>query len=74
MDIKIIAGIVSVIFTFGALFVQVGEVLTRLSALEGRGSVDTTVIEQDIAQMKSDIAVLETKIEEIKSNDNPLAR
>jgi hypothetical protein len=32
------------------------------------------VIEQDITELKSDIAVLKTKIEEMRANENPLAR
>ena len=75
MDIKIISGIVAIIFTFGKLFVQVGEVLTRLSAVEGRSSVDTTVIEQDVANLKSEVAVLKTKIESMRAKEsNPLLR
>ena len=59
----------------GALFVQVGEVLNRLSALEGKSAPDTTVIEQDMATLKSEVAVLKTKIEEMKAkNSNPLMR
>ena len=75
MDIKIISCIVAIIFTFGTLFVQVGEVLTRLSAVEGRSSVDTTVIEQDVANLKSEVAVLKTKIESMRAKEsNPLLR
>ena len=75
MDIKVISGIVGVVFTFGALFVQVGEVLTRLSALEGRSAPDTTIIEQDIATIKSNVAVLETKIKTMEDKStNPLMR
>jgi hypothetical protein len=53
LDIKIISGIVGVVFTFGALFVQVGEVLNRLSALESKSAPDTTIIEQDVTTLKS---------------------
>jgi len=75
LDIKIISGIVAIIFTFGTLFVQVGEVLTRLSAVEGRSSVDTTVIEQDVANLKSEVAVLKTKIDSMRAKEsNPLLR
>ena len=75
MDIKVISGIVGVVFTFGALFVQVGEVLNRLSALEGKSAPDTTIIEQDVNTLKSEVAVLKTKIEEMKAkNSNPLMR
>ncbi len=75
MDIKIISGIVAIIFTFGTLFVQVGEVLTRLSAVEGRSSVDTTVIEKDVANLKSEVAVLKTKIDSMRAKEsNPLLR
>ena len=75
MDIKVISGIVGVIFTFGALFVQVGEVLNRLSALEGKSAPDTTIIEQDIATIKSNVAVLETKIKAMEDKStNPLMR
>ena len=75
MDIKLISVIVGVVFTFGALFVQVGEVLNRLSALEGKSAPDTTIIEQDVNTLKSEVAVLKTKIEEMKAkNSNPLMR
>jgi hypothetical protein len=75
LDIKVISGIVGVVFTFGALFVQVGEVLNRLSALEGKSAPDTTIIEQDVNTLKSEVAVLKTKIEEMKAkNSNPLMR
>ena len=75
MDIKVIGGIVSIIFAFGTLFVQVGEVLTRLSALEGRSAPDTRIIEQDIATIKSNVAVLETKIKTMEDKStNPLMR
>ena len=75
MDIKVISGIVGVVFTFGALFVQVGEVLNRLSALEGKSAPDTTIIEQDIATIKSNVAVLETKIKTMEDKStNPLMR
>jgi len=75
LDIKIISGIVAIIFTFGTLFVQVGEVLTRLSAVEGRSSVDTTVIEKDVANLKSEVAVLKTKIDSMRAKEsNPLLR
>ena len=75
MDIKVISGIVGVVFTFGALFVQVGEVLNRLSALESKSAHDTTIIEQDVTTVNSEVAVLKTKIEEMKAkNSNPLMR
>ena len=75
MDIKVISGIVGVVFTFGALFVQVGEVLNSLSALESKSAPDTTIIEQDVTTLKSEVAVLKTKIEEMKAkNSNPLMR
>ena len=75
MDIKVISGVVGVVFTFGALFIQVGEALNRLSALEGKSAPDTTIIEQDVADLKSEVAILRTKIEEIKAkNSNPLMR
>ena len=69
MDIKIISGIVGVIFTFGALFVQVGEVLNRLYALEAQSGPDMSVIQQDISTLQKDTAVLRTKIDKL---ENPL--
>tara|TARA_R100000234_G_scaffold104110_1_gene73815 strand:- start:2031 stop:2246 length:216 start_codon:yes stop_codon:yes gene_type:complete len=71
LDIKVISGIVGVVFTFGALFVQVGEVLNRLSALESKSGPDISVIEKDITTLKEETAVLRTKLEKM---ENPLGQ
>ena len=85
MDIKVITGLIGSAIAIGSLFVFQGQLIQRVETLEGKSAPDTKIIEQDITEMKSDIAVLKTKmksdiavlktkIEEIKSNDNPLAR
>ena len=49
--------------------------MNRLSALEGKSAPDTTIIEQDVTTLKSEVAVLKTMIEEMKAkNSNPLMR
>lgn len=75
MDIKIITGIVGLVITLGSLFVFQGQLIQRIDVLESKSAPDTTIIEQDIATLKSEVAVLKTKIEEMKAkNSNPLMR
>jgi len=75
LDIKIITGIVGLVITLGSLFVFQGQLIQRIDVLESKSAPDTTIIEQDIATLKSEVAVLKTKIEEMKAkNSNPLMR
>ena len=64
MDIKVIAGIVGLIMTFGGLFVQVGTVMNRLEVLEAKSTPDITPLKQELADIKEQIAVLRTKVEQ----------
>jgi len=70
MDIKIISGILAVFVTVGGLFVQVGTVMNRLDVLETKSAPDISPIKTSISDMKSAIAVLETKINKL---ENPLS-
>lgn len=74
MDIKIITGLIGSAIAIGSLFVFQGQLIQRVDTLESRSAPDTKVIEQDITELKSDIAVLKTKIAEMRANENPLAR
>jgi len=74
LDIKIITGLIGSAIAIGSLFVFQGQLIQRVDTLESRSAPDTKVIEQDITELKSDIAVLKTKIAEMRANENPLAR
>jgi hypothetical protein len=74
LDIKVITGLIGSAIAIGSLFVFQGQLIQRVDTLESRSAPDTKVIEQDITELKSDIAVLKTKIEEMRANENPLAR
>lgn len=75
MDIKIITGIVGLVITLGSLFVFQGQLIQRIDVLESKSAPDTTIIEQDVANLKSEVAVLKTKIEDMKAKEsNPLLR
>lgn len=74
MDIKIITGLIGSTIAIGSLFVFQGQLIQRVDTLESRSSPNTKVIEQDISDLKSEVAVLKTIIEEMKSKENPLMR
>lgn len=75
MDIKIIGGVFSLLVGFGSLFVFQGQLIQRIDVLESKSAPDTTIIEQDVANLKSEVAVLKAKIEDIKAKENnPLLR
>lgn len=74
MDIKIITGLIGSAIAIGSLFVFQGQLIQRVDTLESRSSPNTKVIEQDISDLKSEVAVLKTIIEEMKSKENPLMR
>jgi hypothetical protein len=74
LDIKVITGLIGSAIAIGSLFVFQGQLIQRVDTLESRSAPDTKVIEQDITELKSDIAVLKTKIAEMRANENPLAR
>lgn len=69
MDIKTIATGIGLVITIASLFVFQGQLIQRVDILETKTAPDTSIIEQDIAKMKSDIEVLKTKINRI---ENPL--
>jgi len=74
LDIKIITGLIGSTIAIGSLFVFQGQLIQRVDTLESRSSPNTKVIEQDISDLKSEVAVLKTIIEEMKSKENPLMR
>ncbi len=74
MDIKVITGLIGSAIAIGSLFVFQGQLIQRVDTLESRSSPNTKVIEQDISDLKSEVAVLKTIIEEMKSKENPLMR
>lgn len=69
MDIKTIATGIGLVITIASLFVFQGQLIQRVDILETKTAPDTSIIEQDITKMKSDIEVLKTKINRI---ENPL--
>lgn len=68
MDIKVIGGLVAILFSFGGLFVQVGTIMTRLDNVEARSIPDISNVEKEISIIKKDIEELKAK------NSNPLMR
>ena len=73
MDIKVIAGVFSLLVGFGSLFVFQGQLITRVDVLESQSAPNIKPLEQDIAINKAEIAVLKAKVDEIKArSDNPL--
>jgi len=73
LDIKVIAGVFSLLVGFGSLFVFQGQLITRVDVLESQKAVNIKPLEQDIAINKAEIAVLKAKVDEIKArSDNPL--
>jgi uncharacterized protein YoxC len=68
MDIKTIAGIISIAIAIGGLFVYQGQLIQRVEVLEAR-----TI--PNIAPLEKELSVLKTQVEEIKArNSNPLMR
>ena len=75
MDIKTIATGIGLVITIAGLFVFQGQLIERVDVLEQKKSVDITPMERDIAVMKAEIAVLETRLNElIKKQSNPLSQ
>jgi cell division protein FtsB len=75
MDIKTIAGIISIAIAIGGLFVYQGQLIQRVEVLEKKESVDIKPLEQEISLLKREIAVLKRDIEQLKKkNNNPLMR
>ena len=75
MDIKTIATGIGLVITIAGLFVFQGQLIERVDVLEQKKSVDIKPLEQDIAVMKAEIAVLETRLNElIKKQSNPLSQ
>jgi len=68
LDIKVIGGLVAILFSFGGLFVQVGTIMTRLDNVEARSIPDISNVEKEISIIKKDIEELKAK------NSNPLMR
>ena len=57
MDIKTIAGIISIAIAIGGLFVYQGQLIQRVEVLEKKESVDIKPLEQEISLLKREIAV-----------------
>ena len=75
MDIKVITGMIGSAIAIGSLFIFQGQLIQRVDTLESRSAPNTKIIEQDIADLKSEVAVLKTIIEEMRQKEiNPLMR
>lgn len=75
MDIKVITGLIGSAIAIGSLFIFQGQLIQRVDTLESRSAPNTKIIEQDIADLKSEVAVLKTIIEEMRQKEiNPLMR
>jgi hypothetical protein len=73
VDIKAILGIVGLIITLGGMMITVGKIVNRLDVVEARSAPNIKPLVADIAINKGEIAVLKSKIDEIKARaDNPL--
>ncbi len=73
MDIKTIATGIGLVITIAGLFVYQGQLIQRIDVLEAQTAPNIKPLEQDIAINKAEIAVIKSKIEEIKArSDNPL--
>ena len=74
-DIKTWGVLLSIVVAIGGGFSKFGEISNRLAVLEKKSAPDIKPLEQDIAINKAEIAVLKTKVDEIKArSDNPLAQ
>tara|TARA_R100000664_G_scaffold33826_1_gene52208 strand:- start:385 stop:621 length:237 start_codon:yes stop_codon:yes gene_type:complete len=74
-DIKTWGVLLSIIIALGSGFKQFGELSTRLSQLEKVKKVDIKPLEQDIAILKAETAVLNAVIMEMKQKaSNPMQR
>ena len=68
MDIKVIGAVLGLLVTFGGLFVQVGQIMTRLDIVEQRSI-------PDISNLEKVLSVLKSQVEDLKEkNSNPLSR
>jgi hypothetical protein len=75
LDIKVITGLIGSAIAIGSLFIFQGQLIQRVDTLESRSAPNTKIIEQDIADLKSEVAVLKTIIEEMRQKEiNPLMR
>ena len=75
MDIKAILGIIGLVITLGGMMITVGTIMNRLDVMEARSAPDIKPIVADIAINKAEIAVLNSKVNEIKArSDNPLGQ
>ena len=75
MDIKTIAGIISIAIAIGSLFVYQGQLIQRVEVLEKKENVDVKPLEQEMSLLGKEIAVLKKDIEQLKKkNSNPLMR
>lgn len=73
MDIKAILGIVGLVITLGGMMITVGGVMNRLEVIESMSAPDIKPLVANIAINKAEIAVLNSKVNEIKArSDNPL--
>ena len=72
-DIKTWGVLLSITVAIGGGFSKFGEISNRLAVLEKKSAPDIKPLEQDIAINKAEIAVLKSKVDEIKArSDNPL--
>ena len=75
MDIKAILGIIGLVITLGGMMITVGTIMNRLDVVEAKSAPDIKPIVADIAINKAEIAVLNARVNEIKSrSDNPLGQ
>tara|TARA_R100001443_G_scaffold91090_2_gene97716 strand:- start:71 stop:298 length:228 start_codon:yes stop_codon:yes gene_type:complete len=73
VDIKTIATGIGLVITIAGLFVYQGQLIQRIDVLESQKAPNIKPLEQDIAVMKAEIAVLQAKVNEMKArSDNPL--
>ena len=68
MDIKTIAGIISIAIAIGGLFVYQGQLIQRVEVLEARSIPNIAPLEKELSVLKSQVAELKAK------SSNPLMR
>ena len=75
MGVKEWLGIGSLIITLLGFAIFQGKLIERINVLESQQSVDIKPIVADIAINKAEIAVLNSKVNEMKArSDNPLGQ
>ena len=75
MDIKTIATAVGLFLTISGLLIFQGQLIQRIDVIESQTAPNIKPLEQDIAILKAELRVLETKVEQLKAqSDNPLSQ